>query len=121
MADNYKVLDGTRALLTLAAKQIGDVLFPKHIIVGPDGSEQDLLAALKDMAPATDVVPVTPSDAAALSGVRAIFVGTGGNLVITINGNNVTLPNIPDGTTLPIKGATRIRAATTASDISVFK
>jgi hypothetical protein len=118
MADNYKVLDGVRALLTLAAKEIGGVLFPKHIIVGPDGVEQNLLAALQKLAPATDLIPITPSDTT-LTGVRSLYVGTGGDLVVTINGHDRTLENVPDGFILSAQ-VTKVKAATTASGIIAY-
>jgi hypothetical protein len=120
MADNYRILDGLRAFRDFAATEIASVLYPKHIIAGPDGTAQDLLAALQDLAPASDVDAVTPSDSTVLTGVRTVYVGTGGDLVVTINGHDRTIPNVPDGSMLPMKPS-KIKVATTASDIVVFK
>ena len=56
--------------------------------------------------------PVTSSSACAL------FVGTGGTLVVrTAGGDDVTLLNIADGTFLPIQVVRVFATGTTAADI----
>ena len=62
---------------------------------------------------------ITPDDDVDLLQVpRAVWVGTGGDLVIIgpAGSSAVTLANVPDGTLLPIS-PTRITEATTASDL----
>lgn len=71
--------------------------------------------------PGVSLVAVTPSDATDLTGARALYVGTTGNLSLkTIHGASnaaaVTMSNIPAGSIIPIQ-VTRVMAATTASDI----
>jgi len=61
-------------------------------------------------------VAVTPSDSTLINCV-ALYVGTTGSVVIdTIADTNVTFANVPSGTTLWIK-ATRVKAASTATNI----
>ena len=61
-------------------------------------------------------VAVTPSNSTLINCV-ALYVGTTGNVVIdTIANTNVTFSNVPSGTTLWIK-ATRVKTATTATNI----
>lgn len=69
--------------------------------------------------PADNAVAVTPSDSTDLAYVsRALYIGTGGNLVVTMaGGGDVTFSNIPDGSILPIR-VSRVKAtSTTASGI----
>lgn len=127
MADNLAILDGNSASRALATKDLGGgVHLTKHLLAGEDGAPISpatqatlaaVLAALADLAPATDLPPVTPSDTTPLTGVRSLYVGTGGTVVLTVNGQIRTLVNVPDGSILPVKGITRVRAATTASNI----
>jgi len=68
--------------------------------------------------PATDAVPVVPDDATDLTNYAvALFVETGGALIIdTIAGQTRTI-NVPDFTILPV-GARRVRSTgTTATGI----
>lgn len=70
-------------------------------------------------APSDSYVAVTPSDSTNLTQVtRAIYVGTGGNLVaVTEGGQAITFANVAAGSILPIR-AKRINATnTTASNI----
>lgn len=67
--------------------------------------------------PAANAAEVTPSDATVIDNCRSIYVGTGGNLVVTIGGNVVTFV-VPDGTWMPII-VTQVMAATDAEDIVV--
>ena len=72
--------------------------------------------------PAYNSAAVTPSDSADLTATaRAIYVGTGGNLVVELQndtpGVGTTLGNVASGSVLPIR-ARRIHATnTTASGI----
>jgi hypothetical protein len=65
--------------------------------------------------------PVTPDDDKDLGLPRAVWVGSGGDLVaIAIGGSDPrTFLNVSDGTLLPIRPQ-RIMAATTASNILVL-
>lgn len=66
---------------------------------------------------------VTPSDSTVLpADVRALYVGTGGNLVVTDQaGTDATFPNVPTGALLPIR-ATKVKATgTTASTIIALR
>lgn len=67
--------------------------------------------------PAANAAAVVASDATVFDPPsRSIYVGTGGSVVATIGGSDVTFTNVPDGSILPIV-ATKVKAATTASDI----
>lgn len=62
---------------------------------------------------------VIPSDSADLSAeTRALYVGQGGDLAITlVSGDTLTLANVQAGSLLPVR-ATRVRATgTTAAQI----
>lgn len=63
---------------------------------------------------------ITPADADLTTPIRAIYVGTGGDLKVTLcdmtSGTYVTYVNVPSGTRL--SGMfTRVWAATTASNL----
>lgn len=62
---------------------------------------------------------VTPSDANELATVsRALWVGTGGNLVVvTMDGSAITLKNVQNGTLIPIRVKQVKATNTTATDI----
>jgi hypothetical protein len=67
-------------------------------------------------APADTAFAITPNDAADLAETtRAIYVGTSGNLALTMaTGGEVTFPAVPGGTVLPVR-ARRIKAAGTTA------
>lgn len=72
--------------------------------------------------PSSRYAAVTPSDTDGSGDLaevsRAIFVGTGGNLVaIRPDGTSVTFANVPDGTLMPIRAKRIASTNTTASDI----
>lgn len=70
----------------------------------------------KNIDPGIRITAVTKSDTAELN-ARGLYVGTGGDLVITtVEGNDVTFKNVASGSWLPIY-AYRVKAATTAADI----
>ncbi|MEZ2132405.1 MULTISPECIES: hypothetical protein [unclassified Sinorhizobium] len=82
----------------------------------------DLIAAIGKVAPATQHMAVDPDDQTdiGMTGVRGLFVGAGGTVVVTVNGQDVAY-TVADGTTLPIE-ATRIKATgTSASNIVAWK
>lgn len=71
-------------------------------------------------APARDAVAVVPHDADALAEVpKALFVGTGGDIVMRgVSGSGDQLwKNVPDGTVLPFRALYVRATGTTASDI----
>lgn len=69
--------------------------------------------------PADNAAAVTPSDSTDLTYIsRALYVGTGGNIVVTMmGGGDVTFPNVQDGTFLPIRVSRVKSTSTTASNI----
>ena len=77
---------------------------------------------MADAGPGGKFKAVTPDDDTDLVGVRAVYVGTGGSLVVddTFGNSNVTFANVPDGTLLPIC-AKRIKEASTAADLVVIQ
>jgi len=69
--------------------------------------------------PARNAEAVTPDDDTDLTNVsRALWVGTGGDVVVTMQGGDtVTFANVPDGSLLPI-AVSRVKATnTTAADM----
>lgn len=68
---------------------------------------------------ADDAVAVTPNDSENLpQEARAIYVGTAGNLKIkTALGNDVTFPNVQDGSIIPCRALQVYATGTTADNI----
>lgn len=66
--------------------------------------------------PADDCAAVTPSDSTDLPTIaRALYVGGGGDLVITTKvGSTVTFADVPAGSLLPVR-ARRVRATGTGA------
>ena len=65
---------------------------------------------------ATEAENVTKSDSTILNSV-ALYIGVGGDLTVTMaGGGDVEFKNVPSGTFLPI-AVTKVKAATTATDI----
>ena len=50
-------------------------------------------------------------------GCRAIYVGTGGDLKLTVGSTAVTFKNVPSGTLLPIRAQLIWSTGTTASNV----
>lgn len=72
------------------------------------------------IAPATRAVAVVPHDVNALADVpKALFVGTGGHVVLrgAGGGADVTFKNVADGTVLPVRAQFVRATGTTAADI----
>jgi hypothetical protein len=69
-------------------------------------------------APGSSLFAVTPADSDLPALVRALYVGTGGTLVLLAKDDStpVTLSNVPAGAFIPVR-AKRVLAATTASGI----
>lgn len=70
---------------------------------------------------ATFAKAVTPNDNADIdtATTRALYVGTGGDLVVTMadeQAADVTFRNVPDGMLLDL-GVARVKSASTAADI----
>tara|TARA_R110002020_G_scaffold471284_1_gene698214 strand:- start:10625 stop:10954 length:330 start_codon:yes stop_codon:yes gene_type:complete len=87
----------------------------------PTGAKLDaLLAALLDIAPVSDHVAVTPSDATVLTGVRGLKIGTGGTIAVRVNGVDRTY-TASDGEYLPLKAQRVLATGTTATDITAWK
>lgn len=70
-------------------------------------------------APAGTASVVTPSDATVLPVTRALYVGTGGNVAVSMgsDGDVVVFTNVADGTILPIQVMQVRSTSTTASGI----
>lgn len=101
---------GAATETTLAA------LLAKIIAAPATAAKQDsIIAALALLAPASGAIAVTPSDSTTLSGVRALKIGTAGNVVATIGGSDFTFV-CAAGERLDIQ-ATKVKAATTATGI----
>ena len=77
------------------------------------------MAAPHRQDPGYRAAAVTPSDADDLGNVRAIYVGTGGDLTIVAAGDAdpVTFANVQGGTLLPVQARKVMAAGTDASDI----
>lgn len=71
--------------------------------------------------PGMDAVSVTPSDSTEYDPpFRALYVGGDGNVVITTLRDTVaTFVDVPPGTILPVAGV-KVRAATTATNITAI-
>jgi hypothetical protein len=69
--------------------------------------------------PATNAVLVSPNDSTDLTYVsRAVYVGTGGNMKVTMQDSGTVLfTGVPSGTTLPIRVSRIWSTTTTASTI----
>ena len=69
--------------------------------------------------PCSNAVAVTPSDSNELTVVsRAIYVGSGGTLVVITNGGQTTtLAGVPAGAILPLRVKQVLATGTTASSI----
>tara|TARA_R100000773_G_C4203633_1_gene105207 strand:- start:660 stop:905 length:246 start_codon:yes stop_codon:yes gene_type:complete len=68
---------------------------------------------------ATEAVDVTPHNSNALSSPSALYVGVGGDVVVTManSATDVTFKNVPSGTFLPI-AVTHVKSTnTTATNI----
>jgi hypothetical protein len=77
-------------------------------------------SAIADLRSADNFEVVTPSDATTYAGVRAVYVGGSGDLVVTRKGGgDVTFSGVQAGTLLPI-GVAKVKAATTATAIVVL-
>lgn len=72
-----------------------------------------------DVSPVTNAVAVTPHNTNELSYVsRALYVGTGGDIAVTMqDSGSVTFVDVPTGTLLPIRVKIVKATGTTASDI----
>lgn len=69
--------------------------------------------------PSTHGFAITPDDNAALpQTIRAIYVGTAGNITMTLAEDaELVFANIPAGTILPIRAKSVSATGTTASDL----
>lgn len=75
-----------------------------------------------EAAPAKTFPTVTPDDDVSYSGVRAVFVGTGGNIaLVDVDGNTSTFKNVSSGDILPVAAVKVMATNTTAQDIILLK
>ena len=75
------------------------------------------MALMQD--PASGAATITPSDTTILSGVRGLYIGTGGGAVaVTMrSGQVVTFPAVPAGTFMPIRVTKVMETNTDATSI----
>ena len=80
---------------------------------------------LYDTLPAERLIPITKSDTTVYDPpLRGIWVGTAGDIAIVARGSEetpVTIPNVQDGTVLPITAVKIMASNTSASDIVGFR
>ena len=65
--------------------------------------------------PATEAVAITPGTPYAKA--RAIYVGVTGNIVLTVNGSNITFTGAVAGSVIPIYSTNVVVSGTTATDM----
>lgn len=71
-----------------------------------------------DTAPCSSAFAVTPHDTNELPNItRGLYIGSGGNVVVTMDSSNITFANVPAGTILPIECSKVLATGTTASNI----
>lgn len=72
-----------------------------------------------DSFPALGAFAVTPSDSANFTRCRALYIGTGGNVVVVFaeSGEAITFTNVQSGTILPVQAKRVNSTNTTASNI----
>lgn len=68
---------------------------------------------------AHSALAVTPNDSTVIPVTRALYIGAGGTIVVTMaeDGNNVTFINLPEGTIFPIQVSKVLSTGTTATSI----
>lgn len=68
---------------------------------------------------AHSALAVTLSDSTIIPVTRALYIGSGGTLVVTMaeDGNDVTFVNLPEGTVFPIQVSKVLSTGSTASNI----
>lgn len=76
---------------------------------------------LDNSGPASQAFAVTPGTSPLAHVTRGVWVGTSGNLVVTMEGggNDVTFPNVQDGTLLPIR-VTHILASGASNIVALW-
>jgi hypothetical protein len=77
---------------------------------------------IPDGGPAISAEAVTANDSTVLEPFRALYVGTGGDVVVTVlSGSDITFANVQDGSILPVGGTKVKSTSTTASDIVALR
>jgi len=133
MADNPVV--PLPANTAIAADDIGGVMYPRtKLSIGADGSASDVSSAnpmpSRDSEAKTSIdsvktsvdalkvgnlVSVTKSDTDLTTAIRALYVGTAGDVTVRSNGQTVVFKNVPAGQWLQ-GNISRVAAASTAGD-----
>ena len=77
------------------------------------------LGALNMMTPVAKAAAVVPADDGALTKVKGLYIGTGGDIKVDMeaSGTAITFKNIPDGTFLWIRVSRVYNTGTSASNI----
>jgi hypothetical protein len=75
-------------------------------------------ARLESPVASGEAVDISSADHTPTSCTRALWVGTGGDVKVTLlSGSVVTLANVPDGTLLPVRALLVWNVGSTATDI----
>ncbi len=128
-------LSGTIAGGALATKQDTQItaeqaILAKIIAAPATEAKQDtgntalaaVQTATEKVIPATLAEAVTASDSTMLTATRALFVGTGGDVAVTMaGGGDVTFTNVPNGTLLPISVTKVLATGTDGADIVALR
>jgi hypothetical protein len=80
----------------------------------------ELIAALRDIAPVTEHVPVVPDDNTDLVGVRGLKFGSAGTVVVRLNGVDEDY-DVEAGEYLPLKAERVLATGTTVTKIKAWK
>jgi len=72
--------------------------------------------AVPQIAPSSIAQAITESDTDTYENVRYVWVGGTGDLVVTMNGEDVTFAAVPDGSLLPIS-ITALKTGSTVSSV----
>lgn len=84
------------------------------------GVQELLYTLLQSIRPSRKTIAVTESDSTVLVDHKAIWVGGAGNLALEYaDGTTDTITGVPAGTLLPLSCA-KVKAATTATNISIW-
>lgn len=77
------------------------------------------LGALNMMTPVAKAAAVVPADDGALTKVKGLYIGTGGDIKVDMDasGTAITFKNVPDGTFLWLRVSRVYLTGTTASNI----
>ena len=80
------------------------------------------MASVTQTQPGQDAESITPSDTGNIAGMRGLYVGSGGNVKVDMQGGTtITFSNVISGTILPIKASRVYSTGTTATSLVALK